>query len=410
MTTLKLLLAEILYRKLNFTLSLLAVIIAVTLFVAGPILVDAYSRQTDAKLAQLEDETRKLMKNMGFNLMIVHRDNDMTDFWSGDFAKYDMPQDYVERLARDPRLTLVTHLVATLQKRIDFGGRKVLLQGYMPETPQSHAPQTEFAKKLAEKKAPMGYEVEQGTVQLGHELRGDYKVGDTIDVLGKQFTIAALLPEKGSKEDITIVMHLSDAQEILGLPGKINQIMALECHCAEAALPLIRQQLSDVLPEARVTEFQSIALARAEQRLQVADSRADIEGTLRTLVNVVTPIIVLACAIWVGLLALVNVRERRTEIGLLRALGKGSGMIASLFLGKAALLGFVGGAIGFALGSGLAAWLGVEALDVGRSVLALRYDVLVLALFGAPLLSALASYLPTLAALTQDPAVVLREV
>jgi hypothetical protein len=414
MNTLRLLLAEIRYRKLNFVLSLLAVIIAVTLFVAGPMLVDGYGRQTDAKLVKLEDETRKLMKNMGFNLMIVHKDNDMTDFWAGDFAKYDMPEEYVQRLAAAPRLTLVTHLVATLQKRIDWDGRKVLLQGYLPETPESHEPQTAFARKMAEanakKKPPMGENIEPGTVQLGYELCGDHKVGDTVDVLGKEFTVAKLMPEKGSKEDIAIAMHLSDAQEILNLPGKINQIMALECHCAEAALPLIRQQIAEVLPEARVTEFQSIALARAEQRVQVAESRAEVQSTLSTLVNVVTPIIVLACALWVGLLALANVRERRVEIGLLRALGKGSGMIASLFLCKAALLGLAGAAVGFGLGSWLAAWLGVEALDVAGNLVQVRYDVLVYALLGAPLLSAVASYLPTLAALMQDPAVVLRDV
>ena len=38
-----------------------------------------------------------------------------------------------------------------------------------------------------------------------------------------------------------------------------------------------------------------------------------------------------------------------------------------------------------------------------------QYDLLLYALLGAPLLSAVASYLPTLAALMQDPAVVLME-
>lgn len=433
MSTFKLLLAEIRYRKLNFALSLLAVVIAATLFVAGPMLVDGYGRQTeamvaeleqqtDAELARMEDETRKAMLTMGFNLMIVHKDTDMSDFWSQDFAKYDMPQEYVDRLARDPSLTLVQHLVATLQKRIEWNGRKVLLQGYLPETPQSHEPQTAFARKLAaaKKKPPMGESIEPGTVQLGYELRGNYKPGDRIDVLGKQFTVAKFMPEKGSKEDVAIMMHLGDAQEILHLPGKINQIMALECHCAEAALPLVRKQLAAVLPEAKVTEFQSIALARAEQRTLVADQRAEImantrasrqgvQAMLETLSGVITPLVVLAAAIWVGLLALANVRQRRTEIGLLRALGKSSWMIGSLLLGKAVLLGLLGAAAGFALGSFLAAWLGVETLDVAGSLFQVRYDVLAYTLLGAPLLSAVASYLPTLVALTQDPAVVLRE-
>ncbi len=158
MSLFALLLAEIRYRKLNFALSLLAVVVAVLLFVAGPMLVDGYQRQTHAQLAEwharvveseqlvdtmrmgmgkvekeaeaelsrLEKETRRLMRDMGFNLMIVHRDTNMSDFWAADFASHDMPQDYVHRLASDRRLTLVTHLVATLQARIDWTAQGAL--------------------------------------------------------------------------------------------------------------------------------------------------------------------------------------------------------------------------------------------------------------------------------------------
>ncbi len=421
MNTLKLLFAEIGYRKLNFVLSLFAIIVAVALFVAGPVLVDGYGRETQARVADLEaetteqldklaDETRKLMRDMGFNLMIVHRDTDMSDFWAADFAAIDMPQAYVNRLAKDRRLTMVTHLVATLQQKITFNGRKVLLVGYLPEATQSHK----------RRRAPMGYRPEEGTVYLGHELGHGKKEGETIDVLGKEFKIAKILPEQGSKEDISVIMHLADAQEILDKPDRVNQIMALGCRCADSDLPKIRGQLAAVLPETRITEFRSIAIARAEQRNQVAikqekiladvaQSREQVRKTMETLAGVITPVVVLACAIWVGLLALANVRQRRTEIGILRAIGKGSSTIAGLFLGKAVLLGLFGAAVGFVLGTWLARLLGVRALDVASEQFTVHYGILLAALVGAPLLSAVASYLPTLSALMQDPAVVLRD-
>lgn len=119
--------------------------------------------------------------------------------------------------------------------------------------------------------------------------------------------------------------------------------------------------------------------------------------------------VVLACAVWVGLLALVNVNERRTEIGVLRAIGKSSGRIAALFLGKAVLLGLAGAALGFLLGSGASQLLGAHVLDVAPEWFGVDYRLLLGALLGAPLLSALASYLPTVVALRQDPAVVLRD-
>jgi len=128
---------------------------------------------------------------------------------------------------------------------------------------------------------------------------------------------------------------------------------------------------------------------------------------METLSQVITPLVVLASVVWVGLLALSNVRERRTEIGVLRAIGKRSGMIATLFLGKAVLTGLVGAVVGVGLGLAAAEWLGSKTLEL--PYLAIQLPALLAALLGAPLLSALASYPPTLSALHQDPAVVLRD-
>jgi hypothetical protein len=463
MTLFRLLVAEIRYRKLNFVLSLAAVVVAVMLFVAGPMLVDGYQQQTQselsewqervaeaetlvqaakaemgkvesqtqAELARLADETRKAMLGMGFNLVIVPSGTNMSDFWAADFADRYMPQEYVDRLAKDRRLTLVTHLVATLQGKIEWEKQKVLLAGYLPETPQAH---------MGHQK-PLGYDIRPGTALLGHELGRGRKEGEKITVLGREFTIARLLPELGSKEDISIAVNLSDAQALLDKPGRINQIMALECRCPNADLALIRRQLAGVLPQTQISEFRSIAVARAEQRAlveakqkeilagmqenlrqreQIFDERRQILDKMETsrtrmleiietLTDVVTPLVVLASAVWVGLLAMANVRQRRTEIGLLRALGKGSARIATLFLGKAVLTGAVGAVLGVLLGAWTARWLGTRALEVSADYFPLRLDILLCALLGAPLVSAVASYLPTLTALVQDPAVVLRE-
>jgi len=463
MSTLKILLAEISYRKVNFALSLVAVVVAVVLFVAGPMLIDGYQRETrwqierwnaqvveeegsvgrlrvsiadfenrtTANLDRMAKETTRLMLNLGFNLMIVRGGTNMSDFWASDFAAGDFPQDYVNRLARDPHLTLVRHLVATLQAKVRWDDRSVLLVGYLPETRQVGDPG----------KRPMGYKIEPGTVLLGHELKGGRKAGDMIRVLDKPFRVAKILPEQGSKQDITIAMHLADAQALLKKPGRINQIMALGCLCEGYSLPNIRKQVTAVLADTQVTEFESLAVTRAEERNliegqqakmlaqmqdnlrqretilaqrkqvlgEMASARQRIQQVMETLAGGITPIVVLAAAVWVGLLAWSNVRQRRMEIGLLKALGKGPSMIASLLLGKAVLLGVLGAAIGLLLGIGLARWLGTRALQLTADHFRVSRDVLWLVLAGAPLVSALASYLPTLRALVQDPVVVLRE-
>src|SRR3990167_5574268 len=236
-------------------------------------------------------------------------------------------------------------------------------------------------------------------------------------------------------------MHLADAQKLSNKPKRINQIMALGCRCSSTGLPMIRKQLAEILPDTQITEFHSIAVARAEQRAlveakgkqilgdmkanlaererilgdrkkmfaELEASRGRVQRIIETLAEVLTPLVVLVAAIWVGLLALGNVRQRRSEIGVLRALGKGSAMIGSLLMGKAVLLGLLGGAAGFLVGTVLAQGLGQRAFDVPADRLAADFAVLLYAVLGAPLVSVVASYLPMLVALREDPAIALRE-
>lgn len=421
MNIFKLLLDEIRYRKINFVLMLIGVTVAVSLFVAGAAIVNGYhsksieqyeamQQETADALAEVEDETRKIMLKMGFNLKILHRDTNMDNFWAEGYSEQDMPQEYIERLANAEQLTLVTHLVATLQRKTTWNDRKVLLMGYLPETPKAH----EKAKK------PMGFNIDPGTVYVGYNLGRDHQEGDTIEIFGKPFTIAKLLPERGTQEDITLAVHLSDAQELLDAPGKINQILAIGCRCKSELLPEVRKQLEAVLPETRIYEVGPRALARVEQRALVAKKKQELldemslqfnefRQWLEALTGIVTPLVVLAAAVWVGLLTLANVRERRIEIGLLRSLGQGSARIAALFLGKAVILGVLGGIVGFGLGALLARVVLVDAMHVAPLHYQVPYTMLTWSLLGAPLVCVMASYLPALSAVLQDPAIVLRD-
>lgn len=378
MSILRLLWKEILHRQLNFLLSLVAVISAVALFVGVLTMGRASAR-----------ETRRLMRDMGFNLFIVPQGTNMENFWANDFADKHMPEDYVKRLA-DAGTIAADHYVAMLQSKVRCRGRQVLLTGVLPELGA-------IGKR---RKSPMGFKIAPGTCEVGHELALGLglKRGDTLEVLGKPLRVAQCLGETGSKDDIRIYAHLHDVQAMLGKPGKINTIQALGCLCLGDRLGTIRQQLAEALPETKVTEFKSIALARAEMRQMV-----------ERYVTFLAPAVLLVCVVWVGLLALLNVRERRQEIGVLRAHGVGSLPIASLFLGKALLLGLIGAAAGFLLGSEIAQQLGPRIFKITFIRVRPSYALLAWSLIAAPAIASLASFLPAMVAVTQDPAVTLTE-
>ena len=115
--------------------------------------------------------------------------------------------------------------------------------------------------------------------------------------------------------------------------------------------------------------------------------------------------IFIASALWVGLLFYSNVKDRRSEIGLLRTMGLGSRHILILFLGKAFCMGILAALTGTVLGYAIAlSWS-----DVHRIASLFDPALLPLALIAAPLLALLASWIPAFLATQQDPAVVLRE-
>ena len=97
---------------------------------------------------------------MGVNLRIVHRDTTLGDLYT-DFVAVDFPEDYVQKLANAPQVETIVHLVATLQEKIKWNGRTVLLIGMLPVLTAS--------QKNAEMQH-MAQPVEPGTVVVGYEL------------------------------------------------------------------------------------------------------------------------------------------------------------------------------------------------------------------------------------------------
>ena len=382
MKILHIILREIIHRKLNFIFSLLAIVTAVALFVSFFTTGEASKR-----------ETTRLMRDIGFNLRIIPKETNMEKFWAIGFSEYTMPENYVYDFASHEGLSYA-HLTAMLQKKVFWRGIEVILTGIAPEV-----------SPPGKQKPPMIFSIGRGTVYIGFELMRnlELKNGDVIDIFGKPFTIARCLSESGSEDDIRIYAHLHDVQNILNMENKINEIKALQCICFVNnnninSITILREQLARVLPDAKVILMQSIASARESQRLMAEEY-----------FGFIMPFVIVVCMAWIGLLAMMNVRERRQEIGIMRALGYGSGNIAFLFLGKAVAIGLIGAAVGFGIGTSLALKFGPDIFKVTANMIKPTIELLYWSLIASPTFCALSVFIPSMVAVTQDPAVTLRE-
>ena len=427
MTIWSLLVREILHRKLSFALGVFSVMIACGSLIGSVTLLRIHDIETgqilEAKqaelaksMAQLEDDTRKAMLKLGFNVIILPKDQNLSDWYADDYASKYMPEDYVEKLANS-RVVTVRHFLPSLQQKIEWPERKrkIILVGTRDEVPNMHKSPVK----------PLVQPVPPGTITLGHELHRSMgiKVGDDVALMGKSFKVNACYKERGNKDDITAWIYLAEAQELLDKHGKINAILALECHCTGDALPIIRKEIAGVLPNTQVIERGSRAIARAEARTKVAEqallavenektARATLRQSREHFASILIPVVVTACAVWVAVLGFTNVRARRDEIGILRTLGVSAKHVLIMFMSRHVLLGVLGGALGFGAGVLSAVYFGAARQGTSLQTIGTDFSwagLLLASVGGAAALAVIAGWIPALMATRQDPAVVLHE-
>src|SRR5215472_9201215 len=246
------------------------------------------------------------------------------------------------------------------------------------------------------------------------------KVGDPVNVSLHQkiwITLTATGSlSSGGPEDETVVAPLSIAQKLSDRPGQYRKlyVSALTKPEDDFARRDRKTMNADELERWSCTPYvSSIAysigqvLPGSEVRVihRVADGEGKILTRVQMLLWLVTAAALLAAVLAVGASSAASVIERRTEIGLMKALGAGSATVGLLLAAEQLLLALVGGGLGYGLGLVLARFLGTKIFGVppAPSLLVLGV-VLVL----AAAVTLLGSALPLKRAANYDPAPILR--
>jgi putative ABC transport system permease protein len=245
------------------------------------------------------------------------------------------------------------------------------------------------------------------------------KPGDTLHINSADrstaLTVTGILSAAGPEDD-ALVAPLQIVQQLANKPGQYRRLYVsaltkpeddfarrnpttmnpadLERWSCSPYASSIAYQIKQVLPgvDAHVIR-------------RVAEGEGNILTRVRTLLWLASFAALLAAALAVGASSAAAVIERRSEIGLMKAIGAGSGTIGFLLAAEQLLLAFVGGGVGYALGIILARILGEKIFGVAPEPSILVF-IVILGL--AACVTLLGSAIPLHRASRYEPAPILR--
>ncbi|MFW6303756.1 MAG: ABC transporter permease, partial [Candidatus Sumerlaeota bacterium] len=189
-------------------------------------------------LSESDDVVKRAVSHLGFNIVLLSSEQQLGDWYREEFARVTIPESTAEAL-KSATLETIERAVPVLRWRMDWQerDREVIVLGVGEEA--GAIPEDEQAAFL--------HPVERETVHLGYRLHSalDLKPGDTLQIKGRSFRVAQNNPSRGSVDDLTVYMHLTDAQELLDQSGRINEILALQTPKAWNDVEAVRREISD---------------------------------------------------------------------------------------------------------------------------------------------------------------------
>jgi putative ABC transport system permease protein len=250
----------------------------------------------------------------------------------------------------------------------------------------------------------------------------DFALGKTIQTARiaatpteQPLTITGIV-STGGAEDNAILVPLSVAQNISGHSGEYRQLLisaltkpadALAMRDPTSLTPAeydrwycspyissISYQIEHVIPD---TDVRAIR--------KVAETEGRVLSRISALLWIVTIAALVAAGLAVAATSATTVLERRSEIGVMKAIGATNFTVAGIFLTEQLLLAIVGGSMGFALGLLIARVLGTS---VFGSPAPPRLVVLPVVLGLAGIVAVLGSLIPLRRAAGFRPAAILR--
>ncbi len=248
-------------------------------------------------------------------------------------------------------------------------------------------------------KVVLGYNFYASEGELGKTI----DVGDKIEFGGKTFEVVGILKKKGSFILDGIVLMNEDAlRDLFGIKDRADVIA-------------VKAKDKNRLDEAK-DEVEKILRKRRGVKIGEEDFRVDTPQSALSTVNDVLfgvqvfIVIVASISILVGALGIVNtmltaVLERKSQIGVMKAIGAKNSDVFYMFFFESGMLGLIGGLVGVIIGSliSYAGTAGINAFLGSTNAPHLSFTLILSSLLASFLLGSIAGIIPAMRAASQNP-------
>jgi putative ABC transport system permease protein len=195
----------------------------------------------------------------------------------------------------------------------------------------------------------------------------------------------------GAAEDSRIYLSLADFEAWTGVQPSTIEVAA-SGPPSEVGATL--RKLALALPSAQVHPVR-----------QVMEGEARVLGKTRSTLLAAAVLIILTAALCVLATLMGWVFDRRRDFAIMKALGASERLMGAFFAAEAAVLGAVGGIVGFAVGIGAAVWIGRTNFHAAVTP---RLEVFPVVLAGCITVALLSAALPITLLRRVEPAMILR--
>jgi putative ABC transport system permease protein len=257
----------------------------------------------------------------------------------------------------------------------------------------------------------------------------ELKIGRVLSVAenenssSKHSLVVTGIVSTGDAEDNSVLVPLAVAQNLSHHPGQFRSLFVSALTKPADALAE-RGEMAQNDPNIQLTpteydrwfcspyissisfQIKSVLPATDVRAIRrVAETEGRVLSRVGTLLWIVTLAALIAAALAVAATSATTVLERRSEIGVMKALGAGNATITGLFLIEQLMLAVLGGAIGFIFGAALARVLGTSVFGMPATP---RFILVPVVLGLAAIVALVGSLIPLRRAAHLRPALILR--